>query len=186
MRSRDAKHFLYVECASLHFSKLVFSVGANSLNDTNFEISDHNKRVSQNCVLQNMLILTQYHQSLLFQDHPNFAQLLSYLRDSHQSVQAVSGSTSWWDDFTVARNYLVATAPQLVYPDDGDEDDWERNVNESRNPLLEKNSVLRVEIERLCVANLPGKEEKIQKEKKNKKAVNLLTRNNPNSYVSFV
>jgi alpha-glucosidase (family GH31 glycosyl hydrolase) len=98
----------------------------------------------------------------------------------------VSGSTSWWDDFTVARNYLVATAPELVYPDDGDEDVWENNTVESRNPLLVKNSVMRNEIERLCVANLPGKEDKIQKEKKNKKAVNLVTRNNPNSYVSFV
>jgi hypothetical protein len=120
---------------------------------------------------------------LFVQDHPNFEQLLSYLRDSHQSVQAVSGSTTWWDDFTIARNLLETSEPGLLFPDDGDEEKHEKNPVEARNPALAKDTVLRNEIERLTVANLPGKEDKPSKQGAAAK-MKMARSHNPQSYVS--
>jgi hypothetical protein len=129
-------------------------------------------------------MVSYIHSSHLFvQDHPHFQQLLSYLRDSHQSVQAVSGSTTWWDDFTIARNLLETSEPGLLFPDDGDEEKYEKNPAEARNPALAKDTVLRNEIERLTVANLPGKEDKAIK-KDAAAQMKKARSHNPQSYVS--
>ncbi len=95
----------------------------------------------------------------------------------------MSGSTTWWDDFTIARNLLETSEPGLLFPDDGDEEKYEKNPAEARNPALAKDTVLRNEIERLTVANLPGKEDKAIK-KDAAAQMKKARSHNPQSYAS--
>jgi hypothetical protein len=107
---------------------------------------------------------------------------MSYLRDTHQSVQAASGNSSWWDNVTIARNLVEATAPALIYPDDGDEKTWEDNPKEAANPLIKHPCELRTEIERLCLVSNIGKAS-IKKAPEKVKA-DRVRPTNPSGYVS--
>jgi hypothetical protein len=116
------------------------------------------------------------------QDHPHFEQVMAYLRDSHQEVQAASGHQSWWDSITIARNLVESSQPSLVYPDDGDENLHENSNIESKNVLIGVGTLLRTEVDRLCLMKLETN--KAHKTKKKEDRGDNLRKANPQSYVS--